>query len=427
MSTSLALFDDARARRWAPFASTRPIGELLYGTLRLRERAERVFGVPCALHLCGPALAGWDEPDAPPAEAADADAVNADAANADAPGHPAADGGRDPVVGGLDPARDRIYWSSRAVVDERPEASGAATFVVDGRVAGWRVPAGDPAPSGTALADPDTHTPGDRVEVPGEWLDWPWTLVSRNGARLKSDLLAPGFADAGAPPGVIRIGSGALSLAADSEIEPGVVVDTTRGPVRLEAGVRVQGPGRLEGPLYLGPGCQVFGGSLTAVAAGPGCKLRGEIDSSVLLGFVNKAHDGYLGHALLGRWANLGALTTNSDLKNTYSSVRVELPDGVEDTGLLKVGVFLGDHVKTGIGTLLTTGAVVGAGTNLFGGGTPPRAIAPFSWGGVDGLVSHRFERFIETAEIAMTRRDQALTPGVRAVLERAWHEAHGP
>jgi UDP-N-acetylglucosamine diphosphorylase/glucosamine-1-phosphate N-acetyltransferase len=406
MSAQLVLFDDARARRWAPFASTRPVGELLYGTSRLRERVERVFEMPCALHLCGPTLVGWDEPDAPPVGSLD---------------------GTDPASDATGPARDRVVWSSRAVVDERPDAGVAATFVVEGHVAGWSVPAGDAMPPSTALAEPETYTPGARVEVPGEWLDWPWTLVSRNAARLTRDLLDPAYADAGAPTGVIRIGGGALSLAADSEIEPGVVVDTTAGPVRLEAGVRVRGPARLTGPLYLAPDCQVFGGSLSTVSAGPGCKLRGEIDSSVLLGFVNKAHDGYLGHALLGRWVNLGALTTNSDLKNTYSSVRVELPDGIEDTGLLKVGVFLGDHVKTGIGTLLTTGAVVGAGTNLFGGGTPPRAVAAFSWGGADGLVPYRFDRFVATAELALSRRNHVLTPGSRAVLERAWHQAHGP
>jgi hypothetical protein len=145
-----------------------------------------------------------------------------------------------------------------------------------------------------------------------------------------------------------------------------------------------------------------------------------------MLGFVNKAHDGYIGHALLGPWVNLGAFTTNSDLKNTYGSVRVWTPDGDVDTGLLKVGCFLGDHVKTGIGTMLTTGTVLGAGSNVFGDAMPPRAVPPFSWGEGEQLVQHELDKFLATAERAMARRGQTLTPGVRRVLQTAWHQTAG-
>jgi UDP-N-acetylglucosamine diphosphorylase/glucosamine-1-phosphate N-acetyltransferase len=296
------------------------------------------------------------------------------------------------------------------------------------------VPAGEPSPLPEALHEPErapvgAGTAAPELAVEGEVLDWPWTLVERSPARLARDLRAlHGDADAGPLDGVWRLGSEPVSLGAGAEIEPGVVIDTRAGPVRLDAGARVEGPARLIGPLHLGPGTVVFGGSVSGTAAGPVCKLRGEIADSVFLGHANKAHDGYLGHALVGRWVNLGALTTNSDLKNSYSPVRVELPHGVEETGLLKVGALLGDHVKTGIGTLLTTGAVVGAGSNLFGGGTAPRHVPPFSWGGEDGLVAYRFEKFVEVAGEAMRRRGEDLTPGVRAVLERAWADARsGP
>jgi hypothetical protein len=124
---------------------------------------------------------------------------------------------------------------------------------------------------------------------------------------------------------------------------------------------------------------------------------------------------------------NLGAGTTNSDLKNNYGAVRVRLADGDHDTGLTKVGAFLGDHAKTGIGTLLSTGGVVGTGSNVFGGaGVAPRHVPPFAWGGADGLVPHRWERFVDTARTVMARRDQELTPGVQGVLERLWQETHG-
>jgi UDP-N-acetylglucosamine diphosphorylase/glucosamine-1-phosphate N-acetyltransferase len=165
----------------------------------------------------------------------------------------------------------------------------------------------------------------------------------------------------------------------------------------------------------------VFGGPVGTSSIGPVCKVRGEVAESVLLGYVNKAHDGHLGHALLGRWVNLGAATINSDLKNNYRPVRVWTPTGEEDTGLTKVGCFLGDHVKTGIGTVLNTGTVVGAGSNVFGGLMPPTVVPAFSWGAGDALTTYRFDKFLETAEAAMARRGQTLTPGVRDILAAAW------
>ena len=157
---------------------------------------------------------------------------------------------------------------------------------------------------------------------------------------------------------------------------------------------------------------------------GPVCKVRGEVTDSVLVGYCNKAHDGHLGHAVLGRWVNLGAGTINSDLKNTYSPVRVRLPRGDVDTGLLKVGSFIGDHVKTGIGTLLTTGAVIGAASNLFGGRMPPQCVPAFSWGEGAELGEHQVDKFLATAEIAMRRRGVELSAGMRHVLTAAAERA---
>jgi UDP-N-acetylglucosamine diphosphorylase/glucosamine-1-phosphate N-acetyltransferase len=145
------------------------------------------------------------------------------------------------------------------------------------------------------------------------------------------------------------------------------------------------------------------------------------VESSVILGYSNKAHDGFLGHAYVGRWVNLGALTTNSDLKNNYGPVRVGGPQGPVDTGLTKVGAFLGDHVKTGIGTLLNTGTVVGAGSNIFGGLMPPLFVPPFSWGRGHELTEYRLDKFLDVARRAMARRDLELDQAAETVLRRAW------
>lgn len=395
----LYLFDDGRARRWAPFTLTRPVGELLFGSLTLRERAGRVLGAECLGHVSRRALVGFDEPGAAPGIRLEDVAENG----------------------------TRIFLSSRSVprFQELRPLEGPARIVVGGEPAGWVIPPGAALPSELWIRDP-TSSPaeGPDLRLEGRILERPWDLVTHGTQRLRDD--ASLWPPQGAAPGIRRIGDGIVSLGPGAEIEPGVVVDTRGGPIVLDEGVRVEGPARLTGPLYLGPHTTVLGGTVGSSAIGPRCKIRGEVVHSVISGYSNKAHDGYLGHAVLGRWVNLGAMTTNSDLKNNYGSVRVWTPEGDVDTGLPKVGCLLGDHVKTGIGTMINTGTVIGAGSNVFGGVMPPVAVPPFSWGSGSELGEHRLDKFLETAERVMARREVELTPGVRRILEEAWEATAG-
>ncbi|MDH3272056.1 MAG: putative sugar nucleotidyl transferase [Gemmatimonadota bacterium] len=396
----LYLFDDRRARGWAPLTLTRPVGELLHGCLTQRERAERVFGGPCVGYLSRPALHGFDEPGAAPV-------VSADEVLDDA---------------------TRVFLSSRAVPDFGTVGvpDERRRIVIDGQTAGWIVPAGEPPPADAWLRDPDQADDyGAPLAVAGRLLEHLWDLVAENGARVLRDV-AELWPEDSAPPGVHRIGDGMISLGEGAEIEPGVHIDVRDGPVRLAEGARVEGPARIVGPLYVGPQSTILGGAVGSSSIGPVCLVRGEVVHSVLLGFVNKAHDGHIGHAYLGRWVNLGAFTTNSDLKNNYTTVRAWTLGGEKDTGMLKVGSFLGDHVKTGIGTVLNTGTVIGAGSNVYGGVMPPRVVPPFSWGSGTDLRDHRLEKFLETAQRVMARRKQGLTPGVTRILRQAWTETAG-
>jgi UDP-N-acetylglucosamine diphosphorylase/glucosamine-1-phosphate N-acetyltransferase len=399
--TRLFLFDDRRARRWAPFTLTRPAGELLFGCLTLRERAESAFGAPCEGHVSRRALAGYDEPGAP----------------------------RAVRLEDIGTRGKRILLSSRVACRLGPVSvpDHSARLMVDGNAAGWILADGAPLPSELWVRDPDAAPPEPReaLLLPATMLGRPWDLVAENAACIAEDIDTL-WGEADDAPHVVRIGDGAVSLAEGAEIEPGVHVDTRGGPVRLAEGARVEGPARLTGPLFVGRGSRVLGGHVGTSSIGPVCIVRGELADSVLLGFVNKAHDGYIGHALLGRWVNLGAFTTNSDLKNNYRPVHVWTPDGDLDTGRLKVGCFIGDHVKTGIGTVLNTGTVIGAGSNVFGGLMPPVVVPPFSWGSGPDLRDHNLDKFLATAERAMGRRDQKLTPGVRAILEGAWAATAG-
>jgi UDP-N-acetylglucosamine diphosphorylase/glucosamine-1-phosphate N-acetyltransferase len=399
----LYLFDDERARNWSPFRATRPVGELIHGCLLQRERWERVLGISCAGHLAGPELLGFAEEGAPPVLAPE----------------------------DVDGSADRTVVSSRAVPSRLvrlPDLDGPTTILMDGEVVGWHLPAGTDLPAG-GLADPSSAPVlGHALDVDGTVLGWPWELIDANRERIAQDaahLLAHGGAFL--LTNVHLLGDRPISLGHDVQVEAGVVMDLREGPIRLEDGVRVRSPARLTGPLWIGRDTVVLGGEVAHSSIGPACRVRGEIECSVVLGYSNKAHDGYLGHAYVGRWVNLGALTTNSDLKNSYSPVRVQLaPDHVVDTGLLKVGCFLGDHVKTGIGTLLNTGTVVGAGSNLFGGELPPLYVPPFSWGSGEDLVPYRLDKFLEVALIAMGRRGVQPEPGALELLRRAWEASRG-
>jgi hypothetical protein len=137
------------------------------------------------------------------------------------------------------------------------------------------------------------------------------------------------------------------------------------------------------------------------------------------MGYANKSHDGFVGHSVLGRWVNLGAGTTTSNLKNTYGPVRLEVGRERIETGRLNVGTLFGDHAKTAIGTMLGTGTVVGAGANVFGPTTAPKYIAPFAWGADGTRMSE--EGFLRVAERVMARREVAFTEARRGSLQRTY------
>jgi UDP-N-acetylglucosamine diphosphorylase/glucosamine-1-phosphate N-acetyltransferase len=277
------------------------------------------------------------------------------------------------------------------------------------------------------LGSPSDAADGSALEVPGVVLPSPWDLVARNADQLRLDLpaLFGGGQRGGAEElpwaGVHRIGNHAVTWEEGAQVDPAVVLDTRDGPIHLGPGVVVRAFTHLRGPAWMGNGTALLGGTIEALSAGPGCKLRGEISESVILGYTNKAHDGYLGHSLVGRWVNLGAFTTNSDLKNNYGRVRVATEDGEVDSGLLKVGAFLGDHAKTGIGSRLGAGTSVGAGSNLFGAGMAPKWVPPFAWWDGTSLEAYRLDAFLATAEKAMARRGHSLTEGQRALFARLW------
>jgi UDP-N-acetylglucosamine diphosphorylase/glucosamine-1-phosphate N-acetyltransferase len=203
-------------------------------------------------------------------------------------------------------------------------------------------------------------------------------------------------------------------------VEPGVVFDVRHGVVVIDEAVEVRHGTRLEGPVYAGPGTRLLGGFIRSSVFGPECRVRGEIASSVFMGYTNKAHDGFIGHSVVGHWVNFGAGTTTSNLKNTYGLVRLEPAGARIETGRLNLGTLFGDHAKTAIGTMLGTGTIVSAGANVFGTPTPPKYVPPFAWGCTS---SERVteEGFLRIAERVMARRDLELTAARQESLRRTF------
>lgn len=173
-------------------------------------------------------------------------------------------------------------------------------------------------------------------------------------------------------------------------------------------GARIGPQTHIAGPAYIGPGtivnprCHIHGGT----TIGPLCKVGGEIDACIIAGYSNKQHDGFLGHSYVGSWVNLGAGTVNSDLKNTYGSVRVPVNGREVDTGLTFFGSVIGDHVKLGIGQTLATGASIGFAAMAACSRMLPKFVPSFSWLTDAGRAEGDPERLLATARRAMQRRD---------------------
>ena len=209
-------------------------------------------------------------------------------------------------------------------------------------------------------------------------------------------------------------------LVAGDAVVRAATLDTSGGAIVIGPGARIEPGSHLEGPVVVHEGAVVRTGAHIrgATVIGPHCKVGGEIANVNFQGWANKAHGGFLGNSVIGRWCNLGAGTVSSNLKNTYGFVRQwsHAKGQMEDSGLQFCGVLMGDHSKCGIGTTLNTGTILGPACVVFDAGFPPKHLAPFSWhdarSGKTDL--HDLDRMLRTAETVMARRNQTLSAAAR-------------
>jgi UDP-N-acetylglucosamine diphosphorylase/glucosamine-1-phosphate N-acetyltransferase len=248
-------------------------------------------------------------------------------------------------------------------------------------------------------------------------IERPWHLLEQLDTHLLFDLDdfdLPAAEQGGALVGVHRFGDGAVKVGPGAVIEPGCVLNTTRGPIVIDADAHVAALSVLEGPCYVGQatGVAPLSSIRPNTVIGPVCKVAGEISFSVVHGWTNKAHLGFLGHALVGQWVNLGADTNVSNLKNTYGPVKVRLDrdSQPQDTGRTFMGPILGDHVMTAIGTRLMTGSCVGTGAMIAVSGLPPTFIDRMRFVTDRGDEPYAIDRLLETARTMLRRRQMELT-----------------
>lgn len=242
-----------------------------------------------------------------------------------------------------------------------------------------------------------------------------WDIFQKNDAAIRADfeLLTEDAISEPISKTVQVIGSEFIFIEEGAKVEF-AILNASTGPIYIGKNSEVMEGAIIRGPFALCEGAQVKMGAKIygATTIGPECRVGGEVSNSVMFGYTNKGHDGFLGNSVLGEWCNLGADTNNSNLKNNYAPVKVWSYETLsyESTGLQFCGLMMGDHSKSGINTMFNTGTVVGVGCSIFGGGFPATFIPSFTWGGIESSTIYDIDKALQTMRIVMDRRHIELT-----------------
>lgn len=250
-----------------------------------------------------------------------------------------------------------------------------------------------------------------------------WDIFSKNHEAIRRDfaLLTHGRSSQSIPETSVAFNETDIFIEEGAKL-PLCSLNATDGPIYIGKNAEIMEGAMIRGPFALCEGATVKMSAkiYSGTTIGPYCKAGGEINNSVLFGYSNKGHDGFLGNSVVGEWCNLGADTNTSNLKNDYSPVRLwdYETEGFAKTGLQFCGLMMGDHSKCGINTMFNTGTVVGVSANIFGSGFPRNFIPSFSWGGSAGMTTYKTNKAFEVAKVVMARRDIAFNQEDAAILE---------
>ena len=253
----------------------------------------------------------------------------------------------------------------------------------------------------------------------------PWDIWSKNASELNLDFDLLTKDRFSAPIDATNTVIGDKVFLEEGAKATASILNATSGPIYLAKNAEIMEGCTVRGGLALGEssalkmGAKIYG----ATTLGPHCKVGGEVNNSVIIGYSNKGHDGFLGNSALGEWCNLGADTNNSNLKNNYDEVKAwSYVDGrFAKTGQQFCGLIMGDHSKSGINTMFNTGTVVGVSANVYGAGFPRNFIASFTWGGPQGTMEYRIDKALDTADRMMKRRGLEVDEVEKAILEQVY------
>jgi UDP-N-acetylglucosamine diphosphorylase/glucosamine-1-phosphate N-acetyltransferase len=412
MLPPIYVFEDSQVDRLYPLTYTRAAFELRVGALTLLERLERNIGYPLAGVLVRPGLA---------------DVVR----NRLAAGRPG-EGGPLAVNPPISMRQGVVLINARWLLLSAHAARARGGQTPDAPA--FAIPAPDTAGisqssvvwmhiSAERAGEIDLsalHTPRgfdgilakvQRFSAPATLIDRPWDLLEHQRAAILEDFAALGAAAPGVMPGAHLLEPAHIHLGEGVRVWPGAVLDAQGGPIVVEQGTEIRANAVITGPVAIGRHCVIRTGAdiREECSFGPGSRVGGEVIGSLFLGNGNKQHHGFLGQSIVGEWANLGAGTTTSNLKNTYGNVRVPLNGKEEPTGRLFMGSLIGDHAKLGIGTYLSTGSVVGFGSHVVVG-RPPRFVPSFAWLTEKGMERADFEKIEQIAATVMKRRGAEFT-----------------
>ena len=255
-----------------------------------------------------------------------------------------------------------------------------------------------------------------------------WDIFAKNDAAIREDfeLLTEDRFSQPIPKSVNVIAPENIFIEEGAKLEF-VTLNASTGPIYIGKNAEIMEGSVIRGPFALCEEAQVKLATKVygATTVGPHCRIGGEVNNSVLFGYSNKGHDGFLGNSILGEWCNIGADSNNSNLKNNYEEVRLWSyeTEGFARTGLQFCGLMMGDHSKCGINTMFNTGTVVGVSANIFGSGFPRNFVPSFSWGGASGFTTYITKKAFETAKIVMSRRHVEFTEQDAKILEHVFEE----
>jgi UDP-N-acetylglucosamine diphosphorylase/glucosamine-1-phosphate N-acetyltransferase len=254
------------------------------------------------------------------------------------------------------------------------------------------------------------------------FIEYPWDIFRLNSDEIKNDfeLLCTNRSSEKLDDPHTKTYGNQIFLEKGAKVKA-AVLNAENGPIYIGKNSEVQEGSLIRGPFVLcdhsivNMGTKIKGNT----TIGPHSKVGGEISNSIIQGYSNKGHDGFLGNAVIGEWCNLGADTNNSNMKNNYANVKMWDFDSsrFKDTGLQFCGLIMGDHSKCGINTMFNTGTTIGISSNIFGDGFPRNFIPSFSWGGAAGFFTYPLNKVFETARLAMKRRNVELTPADESIL----------